>query len=494
ARKRFSSSLYNTFAILAVALSVISVHPTAHAIYRLVNPNRSGLPMVNFYVKPSIEATPLNPPNIVWIYGESLERTYLDESAFPGLMPNLKEIESESLSFTDIEQVGSSGWTIAGLVASQCGIPLVVTGGDGNSMDSMPTFLPGATCIGDLLKKASYTLTFMGGADTVFAGKGKFFRTHGFDEVLGSTELLPLIEDKKYRNDWGLFDDSLLGLGLKKFDSLLAMKKPFGLFMLTLDTHHPVGYMSKECGDLVYGDGSDPILNAVHCSDRLIAKTVREIVRKDPNTLVIVGSDHLAMPNTVYEKLTSLTRKDLLLFHWPSRLKTAKNSRMGSTYSSGATVLDVMGFETAGIGLGRSMLGDRPTLRESIPNVQEAMSGWDHEFRKFWSIPENPKSIHIDPTRQFVSFSGSLYKLPLIVDISESEKYPRLYYENKVEPLSDVITKLGPETRSIWLDNCERVLAVIEKNWYGSSKETCVWDDKLRKITRVESAFEYALK
>src|SRR5690606_20770765 len=29
------------------------------------------------------------PRNIVWIYGESLERTYLDENVFPGLMPNL---------------------------------------------------------------------------------------------------------------------------------------------------------------------------------------------------------------------------------------------------------------------------------------------------------------------------------------------------------------------------------------------------------------------
>lgn len=32
------------------------------------------------------------PRNIVWIYGESLERTYLDETTFPGLMPNLNRL------------------------------------------------------------------------------------------------------------------------------------------------------------------------------------------------------------------------------------------------------------------------------------------------------------------------------------------------------------------------------------------------------------------
>ena len=33
--------------------------------------------------------------------------------------------------------------------------------------------------------KLSYHLEFMGGADLKFAGKGKFFKSHGFDSVLG---------------------------------------------------------------------------------------------------------------------------------------------------------------------------------------------------------------------------------------------------------------------------------------------------------------------
>ncbi len=42
------------------------------------------------------------PRNIVWLYLESLERTYLDESLFPGLMPNLGSLEEESVSFTNV--------------------------------------------------------------------------------------------------------------------------------------------------------------------------------------------------------------------------------------------------------------------------------------------------------------------------------------------------------------------------------------------------------
>ena len=84
------------------------------------------------------------PRNIVWLYLESLERTYLDESLFPGLMPNLGSLEEESVSFTNVHQIYGTGWTIAGMVASQCGIPLVTPNGNKNSMSGMDQFLPGA--------------------------------------------------------------------------------------------------------------------------------------------------------------------------------------------------------------------------------------------------------------------------------------------------------------------------------------------------------------
>jgi phosphoglycerol transferase len=89
--------------------------------------------------------------NLVFIYAESLERTYFDETLFPGLMPRLRALESESLSFTGVVQAPGTGWTIAGMVASQCGIPLF-TPSHGNSMSGLDSFLPAATCLGDLLK------------------------------------------------------------------------------------------------------------------------------------------------------------------------------------------------------------------------------------------------------------------------------------------------------------------------------------------------------
>ena len=51
------------------------------------------------------------PRNIVWIYGESLERTYLDENVFPGLMPNLNRLAARSLDVRGLASAEGSGWT-----------------------------------------------------------------------------------------------------------------------------------------------------------------------------------------------------------------------------------------------------------------------------------------------------------------------------------------------------------------------------------------------
>ncbi|MGL6403425.1 sulfatase-like hydrolase/transferase [Aeromonas hydrophila] len=123
-----------------------------------------------------------NKKNIVLIYAESLERTYLSESEFPGLISKLVPIINEGIDFTNIDNDGG-GWTIAGLVNSQCGLPLSLPGGQGNNMGAISQFMPDAYCLGDILKDHGYELKFIGGAKSDFAGKGTFIKQHGYTSV-----------------------------------------------------------------------------------------------------------------------------------------------------------------------------------------------------------------------------------------------------------------------------------------------------------------------
>ncbi|WP_328732171.1 sulfatase-like hydrolase/transferase [Vreelandella azerica] len=80
--------------------------------------------------------------------------------------------------------------------------------------------VPGVECLGDLLSAQGYRLSFLGGASTEFAGKGRFYRDHGFKHVYGLQTLQKHLEDPEYVNDWGLYDDTLYDLTLDEIERL----------------------------------------------------------------------------------------------------------------------------------------------------------------------------------------------------------------------------------------------------------------------------------
>lgn len=481
--------LASTFAVLAIVL-----HPTLSSIIDVMNPAESNeSPIIDFYQPPEITGYPKKLPNIIWIYGESLERTYFNESAFPDLMPNLKKLERESLSFTDIAQIGSVGFTIGGIVASQCGVPLISAGSHTNSMGAMPVFLPGAVCIGDLLSRNSYQLEFFGGADPMFAGKGKFLKGHGFREIYGKDKLIPKLPDKNYVSDWGIYDDSLFGFASNRHKELVASQKPYGLFVLTLDTHHPSGHIPKACEGMTWGDGKNALLNAVHCSDKLISDFVRETSARDPEALIVIASDHLAMWNDAYDILQPLERRDLLMYHWPKRIAPASDGRKGETYSSGVTALNLMGFKTKSIGLGRDLLAEKPMMREILPDPEKTVAGWHHEFKKLWHLPTNPTDLEIDPSRKLITFSGFQFPFPIIIDIDPREKNPNILFGDVHMNLADAFPNLSTETRSLWLDSCEKVRVVANHESQGDPNKFCLWDDKVRQVIQIDHKTEYKI-
>src|SRR5690606_41384691 len=92
---------------------------------------------------------------------------------------------------------------------------------------------------------------------------------------------------------------------------------PFMLPALTMDTHHPAGHLPRSCSDVRYDSphGDIGLLRAIACSDRLIGRLV-ERIRSSPwadDTLVVIASDHLAMPNDLSDVLAGVKREHLLL-------------------------------------------------------------------------------------------------------------------------------------------------------------------------------------
>lgn len=358
--------------------------------------------------------------HLVLLYLESVEQKYFNQTLFPNLLPALTELRATSIHFPNMRQAKGASWTIAGIVASQCGYPLLSSfRGGANDLGILPTFMPKAICLGDLLREAGYALAFLGGADHRFAGKGKFLRSHGFGEVKGFADLADRLADPGYRNSWGLFDDALLDMAYDQFVEMAKGDEPVALSVLTLDTHHPTGHASASCKP--YLEIDNKILQAVHCTDQLIFDFIRRL-RETPyakDTYIVVMSDHLAMRNSATGMLQSGGEPRQLTFFVNAPEQAGKTIESeGLHYDVAPTILDLLDVQIEGqLGLGRSLLrqdGYLPAFMgadaasRALPN--KALN--DH-IATLWSFPSMTvdDGIDVDVDKGSVAFGGHNFDL-----------------------------------------------------------------------------------
>ena len=462
-----------------------------------------------YYLEPSIKKITNETKNLVFIYAESLERTYFDETIFPGLITGLRELESKSTYFTNIREVSGTGWTIGGMVASQCGMPLFAPA-DGNSMAGMDVFLPSAVCLGDLLHDEGYKLTYYGGAELVFGGKGKFYSTHKFDHIAGKDELLPALEDKSYITGWGLYDDSLFSLAYERFLELSKSGNKFGLFLLTLDTHHPNGHPSKSCQGIIYKDGSNPMLNAAACSDYLITQFVNKIMRSSygEKTVIVVLSDHLALRNAAYDLLSKTERKNLFMIIEPKVNKPTKVEKLGSALDIAPTILPFLGY-AGSIGLGRN-LRDTGHLSSDIEKIQRNLLAWEPMIANFWNFPKIRNFVEIDLAEKTLRIDDRTFDIPVLIELTNKLEtslvfLPHWFVKGREKIIHDHL--MGDENRPfILVDHCTNLynydkslgntgfclLAANGQNYvkklklYGTVKFT---SDGIRELLKLEPNF-----
>lgn len=348
------------------------------------------------YVPPQITSKPADPPNLIYLYLESTEGTYADTSRFGDAYEDLKALGRRGVVFHGVRQLDNTGWTVAGMISSQCGIPLIPAGlMDDNQLEPLERVVPGVDCLGDLLSAQGYQLAFMGGASNEFAGKGLFYRQHGFDEVLGREALRPRLADPDYLNSWGLYDDSLFDMAVKKIRQLQAQPGPFGLFTITLAGHPPYGHPAQACLDNQGPFDGENILYSVKCTGWLARRFVDRLDREGllDNTLVVVASDHLSMKNSAWQSLIAGPREDTLML-LGNGLAPQTLHRESSMVDVLPTLLEAMGYGIPAhrAGLGASLLSPAQTLVER--HGVEALNARLREERalqkRLWSNGASP--------------------------------------------------------------------------------------------------------
>jgi phosphoglycerol transferase len=324
--------------------------------------------------------------NLVIIYVESLEAAYANPGLFGAdRIAPLTGLKGES--FARYRQAPGTGFTIAAIVSTQCGVPLERVGlFDLNTQGQViDDFLPRATCLSDILEQHGYRNVFMGGASLKFSGKDNFLRSHHYDEAYGKDEWIAQGANPGNMNGWGLYDNDLFARAKEKLRQLHASNKPFNLTLLTVDTHEPAGFRSSDCDVR----GAQPFEGVVQCSAREVADFVAYIKQSGylADTNVVILGDHLARKNPVADRLETLPER-YIFNKFISRDAFHKNRDDIVHFDLLPTMLEFIGFDTHGkpLGLGFGGFGaqDQMPASNRFADMAENLMNRSETYLQLW--------------------------------------------------------------------------------------------------------------
>lgn len=340
------------------------------------------------YVDPAqVSFRAKQPKSLVLIYIESLENSYSNPAYFNhDLLARLTSVTASDTHFKQYQQMPGTGWTIAGIISTQCGIPLrTVTIFNGNRVgENIKHYLPSATCLSDILAAHGYKNIFMNGSSLVFSGVDVFLQDHHYHESYGKDEWLKSGVNLSDMQGWGLTDDQLFEKAKIKLTHLMQQKQPFNLTILTIDMHGLSGQLNKTCRAKGYRHFS----GIVECTANEVADFVAFIKRHgwlDRVNIVIQG-DHLAMENDVADVLKSVPNRTVYNAIIAQPL-LKKNRDAVMHYDMLPTILDSLGFQykDGRLGLGYSAIrSDQAVPSSRAEEISDLINHNSSSYNSLW--------------------------------------------------------------------------------------------------------------
>lgn len=380
-----------TMLLAAVGLGLHSVDAYTY----LLKSNQKSTFIEEQYVDPrSVGITaPEKKKNLIYIYLESMENTLASVTAGgvrnPSVIPELEALalDPSNVSFSNTDYLGGfrqitgTGWTVAAMTAQSTGTPLITPSKiDGNSMNDVNQFLPGAFGLGDILEQEGYYQQLLIGSDAAFGGRDKLYNQHGDYEIYDYFEAGRLGKiPHGYHVWWGYEDKKLYEFAKEELQRVSQQSQPFNFQVLTVDTHALNGYDDETC-QRRFEHQYD---NVYACASTMLNDFVGWIKQQEfyTNTTVVIVGDHLGMNSEYYEEMIGdqpyeRTAYNVIL-NAAVQPANAQN-REFSALDMYPTTLAAMGYEIDGdrLGLGVNLFSDQQTLLElyGLGYVNEELS------------------------------------------------------------------------------------------------------------------------
>jgi phosphoglycerol transferase MdoB-like AlkP superfamily enzyme len=363
-------------AYLTATLALITLSPLTTYAFQYGAMERVDSDLHERIIEPVIQV-PSQLPDIVIVYMEGIERTFERQEHFGNVFDPLKKYEAMGVSFTDVRQVRGTGWSLAGLVATQCGLPLAPNGlRNVSNFEDQIDFLGSITCLPDLLADLGYANTFFVGGAEQCCGFNNLFSTHAIDNVYDRNRLKTLYSAEEFEAAFEAYivdDQMIFDAAMNVYDSQVFSDQPMLFMVETYGPHGAASVLSRGCTASGNAEIAPNPASAVTCTlkDMDVFLDHVKTNRRGRPTIFLLASDHLNHDPVITAQFDVRERSNTVIMFGidaaeplvPAGTKIDRPSSMPDVFP---TLLAYAGFAgpNAMAGLGRSLFGDTQTLME----------------------------------------------------------------------------------------------------------------------------------
>jgi phosphoglycerol transferase MdoB-like AlkP superfamily enzyme len=271
------------------------------------------------------------PKNLVIIIEESLGAEFVGSLGGLPLTPNLDELSSQGIWFSQLYATGTR--SVRGLEAIISGH----TPTPARSVVKLPKSQRNFFTLAGLLGEQGYDTSFIYGGESQFDNMRRFFMNNGFQRVIDEKDY----EHPIFVGSWGVSDEDLLLRAHEEFAS--AGEKPFFSVVFTSSNHSPFQYPNDRIE--AYDEETNTVNNAVQYADYALGAFFRRAKSSDywDDTVFLVVADH---NSRVYgDEVIPVQR-----FHIPGlilggSIDSAPIDSVASQIDLGPTLLSLIGVE-----------------------------------------------------------------------------------------------------------------------------------------------------
>jgi phosphoglycerol transferase MdoB-like AlkP superfamily enzyme len=279
-------------------------------------------------------------PNVLVLWMEGMSKEII-EGAKTDLAPNLQSFAKETIEIDNYYNHTAATYRgLRGQMISGYQYP------DGD--DAQYSFDSPVVSIQDVFKENGYSTTFVNSepGHVKFTG---YLNDLGYDEVIPVRE--PKSKDLTDRESFELLKQTIIG---KETSGI-----PYFIGEYNIDTHY-----GRNSDDVVYGDGSNAVLNKFHNYDAQVGEFLKWFMNStySDNTLLVLTTDHASYAAPEYREAVESTQKEqfvseIPLYFWykgvtPTTIDVNGRNSLDLTPS----ILDFLGYEdTPNYFLGNSL-------------------------------------------------------------------------------------------------------------------------------------------